>query len=86
MKDIRISVDGADLVYDIARNIAKIMAGRDNDEAMLVAWFDKVKNTHSPSCVKCEIDDKPGWEVYGKNHGGRFKISFNEGEYIFIYS
>jgi hypothetical protein len=36
--------------------------------------------------VECEINGKPGWEVYGENHGGGLKISFNQGEYVFIYS
>lgn len=86
MKDIYISVDGLALGYDLARNIAKTLAKRDNEETVLIAWFDRGKNTHSPSCVKCQIGDKPGWEVYGKNHGGRLKIIFGDGEYVFIYS
>ncbi|MHB1016157.1 MAG: AF1514 family protein, partial [Desulfurivibrionaceae bacterium] len=51
-----------------------------------LAWYDAHREAHSPGCVQCEIKGRPGWEVYGENHGGRLKIIFNQGEYVFIQS
>ena len=38
-----------------------------------------------PSCVRCEIGDRPGWEVYGENHEGRFRIIFNDRLSVYPY-
>ncbi|MGE4559854.1 MAG: AF1514 family protein [Desulfobulbus sp.] len=29
---------------------------------------------------------EPGWEVYGRNHGGRLRIAFNQETIVLIYS
>ena len=86
MKDVLIAITGADLDFEMARSMAKIIAQRENGESDCLAWSDSRKKKHSPSCVQCEIKERPGWEVYGENHGGRLKIIFNEGEYVFIHS
>lgn len=86
MIDIQIAITGAVLDFDAARAMAEALARQGNPETMLVAWFDRKKDTHSPCCVKCQIGEKPGWEVYGENHQGRLKIIINEREYVFIYS
>ena len=36
--------------------------------------------------TECELKGKPGWEVYGENHEGRLRISFDEDRFVFIYS
>jgi len=86
MKEILIAISGAALDFEAARSMAKIMAMQENGETDCLAWSDKRRQKHSPSCVQCEIKGKPGWEVYGENHGGRLKIVFNQGEYVFIHS
>jgi len=86
MKDILIAISGEALDFQTARVVAGALAERGNEEATLIAWSDEKAKRHSPCCVKCEIGDRPGWEVYGENHGGRLKISINDGEYVFIYS
>lgn len=87
MQEVLIAVSGIAVDFDIARRVALALAAGDNpDEVSLVAWFDRGKGKHSPSCMKCEFKDAPGWEVYGRNHGGRLKVVVNEGEYVFIYS
>lgn len=86
MKDILIAITGADLDFDSYRNMAGIVARQENEETDCLAWFDGPRNTHSPGSVQCEIRGRPGWEVYGENHGGRVRIIFNQGEYVFIHS
>ena len=86
MQDVELSVGGFDLDFNTARAIAQRLAVRDQPETMLTAWCDRAAGTHSPSCVKCEIGDAPGWEVYGRNHGGRLRIDMNNGDFVFIYT
>jgi hypothetical protein len=86
MKTVSVKIDNMDLVYDTALEIARILAEKDNDLAMLISWYDKKEGKHSPAAVHCEINGAPGWEVYGENHEGRIKIIINEREYVFIYS
>ncbi|MDG4476261.1 AF1514 family protein [Thiovibrio frasassiensis] len=86
MKDILIAITGMDLDFATARNMAKIIAQQENGETDCLAWLDARRNSHSPGSAQCEIKGRPGWEVYGESHGGRVKISFNLGEYVFIQS
>ena len=86
MKDILIAITGADLDFETARNMARIIALQDNGETDCLAWSDARQGRQSPSCVQCEIKGRPGWEVYGESHGGRLRISLNDGEYVFIHS
>ncbi len=86
MKNITIAVDGAELDWDVARDLAFALANRHNEDPMLMSWFDKTTGRFSPSCCKCEIKDGTAWEIYGKNHGGRYRISVNDDTYVFIYS
>ena len=73
------------LDYELAKNLAQTTAWRLEPEAILIAWNDRARNIHSPSCLKCEIKNEHGWEVYGRTHGGEFRISLNGDEYVFIY-
>ncbi len=86
MKDILIAITGAVLDFDLARNMARIIAQQENGETDCLAWSDARQGRQSPGSVQCEIKGRPGWEVYGESHGGRLKISFNAGEYVFIHS
>ena len=86
MEEVGLTVTGVDLDFDTARALALALASRDNPETMLVAWCDRDKGVHSPSCVKCEINELPGWEVYGRNHGGRLRIAVNDGAFVFIHT
>ena len=85
MQDISITTEGVPLDYDLARNLAQLVALRLNPEVVLVSWNDKDRDVHSPSCLKCEINNEHGWEVYGRSHGGEFRISLNEDAFVFIY-
>ncbi len=86
MDKISVSVDGCALNFDVASQISRAIAGKDDDDPMLICWNDIARNMHSPSGVLCEIDGTPGWEVYGENHGGRWRISINDDDYVFIYA
>ena len=85
MELVEIKMKGIKLNFDLAEKIASTVAEQGNMEPMLLAWFDKKRDVHSPSGVKCEIKGEPGWEVYGRNHGGQYRISINSDEYVFIY-
>jgi len=86
MKDILIAITGAELDFEMARSMARIIARQENSETDCLAWSDARQGRQSPSSVQCEIKGRPDWEVYGENHGGRRKIVFNGGEYVFIHS
>ncbi len=86
MQSIALSIDGIELDWDLARDLAFTIASRDDDMVMLMSWFDKDRNKFSPSCCKCDIAEGPAWEIYGKNHNGRLRISINDDDYVFIYS
>lgn len=86
MTEVAITVDGIELSWDLARDMAYAIARRDDEDPMLVSWFDKATGKFSPSCCKCQIKEGPAWEIYGKNHGGRYRISINHDTFVFIYS
>ena len=86
MQPVTIEISEYDVDYDQAKQVAEILAMRDNEYATLVSWNDREKGVHSPQCLKCEIKGDPGWEVYGRNHEGRLRISINSDDYVFIYS
>ncbi|MCB2181384.1 MAG: AF1514 family protein [Desulfobulbaceae bacterium] len=86
MERVEIKVNGCILNYELARKMALAIASENEEDPMLISWNDRVRDKHSPSCMKCEIKGAPGWEVYGRNHGGRLRISVNDDEYVFIYS
>ncbi len=86
MRQITVDIQGESLDLDLARAIGKAIACRENEDTSLVCWFDGVRNHHSPQCLHCEIKGEPGWEVYGRNHGGRLRMSFNQETMVLIYS
>jgi len=86
MQDIDLLVNGYAVDFDTARKIALAVAGQDEEEPVLIAWNDKGRDKHSPGCVQCEIKGAPAWEIYGRNHGGRLRISINNDDYVFICS
>jgi len=86
MLDVEIRISGYELDQAEAQKMAEQIAIHDNPEAICVARYNRLANACSPCCLKSSLGDKPGWEVYGENHGGRLKITFNEGDYVFIFS
>ena len=86
MKDILIAITGVGLDFEMARKMASIIAQQESRATDCIAWSDARQKSHSPSYVQCEINGRPGWEVYGENHGGLLKFLFNDGDYVFIYS
>ena len=86
MKRIMINIQGEELDFSLARTIGDSLAARGSEYFTLVSWFDGQRDMHSPQCLHCEIKGEPGWEVYGKNHEGRLRISFNQEAIVLIYS
>lgn len=86
MKNISFVVTGYTLTFDQAKQMASMIAEEGNEFASLVSWGDRDKGVHSPCCLKCEFDEVPGWEVYGRNHEGRLRISVDDDRFVFIYS
>lgn len=86
MQHITIEIEGESVDFSLARTLGDCIAGKENEDFCLISWFDRKRNIHSPQCLRCEIKGKPGWEVYGRNHGGRLRISFNQEAYVLIYS
>ena len=86
METINIPLEKGEVDFDAARMIAQTAAKRYNSEASLMAWFDRKRNKHSPSEVECSAAGFPGWEEYGRHHGGEKKIIIGNGDYVFIYT
>ena len=86
MQNVEIRIKGFPFDFDMVKKIAETLAMRDNEYATLVSWNDAEKGVHSPQGLQCEIKGEPGWEVYGRNHEGRLRISINEDSFVFIYS
>ena len=86
MRSLNIEMNGTAPDFESARLRAESLATGENPETMLISWADRRRGVHSPQCLKCEIHGRPGWEVYGENHGGRLRISVNGEQYVFIYS
>ena len=85
MKPVELSLEG-DPTWNEAKNVAYELACTGDEDPMLMSWFDQATGKFSPSCCKCDIADGPAWEIYGKNHGGRLRISINDDRYVFIYT
>ncbi len=86
MEHIDISIDGLVIDFKLARGIGDLIAARGNDQATLVSWRDAIRGLHSPPCLHCEIKGEPGWQVFGRNHGGRLRLSFAQDAIVLIYS
>ena len=86
MQRVDIRSAGLTIDFSLARRIGDLIAERDNDQATLISWCDAGRGVHSPQGLLCEIKGEPGWQVYGRNHGGRLRISFNDEGIVLIYS
>ena len=86
MKDISVNISGDIPSQEQAQKIGQLIAERDNPETIVISRFNRLANACSPCCLKGKMGHKSGWEVYGENHGGRLKISINDGDYVFIFS
>lgn len=86
MQEIKISVVGKEISQAEAQGLGQVIAQTDNPETMAISRYNRLANSCSPCCLGGHLGNKPGWEVYGENHGGRLRISINDGDYIFIFS
>ncbi|MDD2467710.1 MAG: AF1514 family protein [Desulfobulbus sp.] len=86
MRKIAMEIQREFLDFSLARSLGDCLAARENEEFTLICWFDSLRKIHSPQCLHCEIKGEQGWEVYGRNHGGRLRISFNQETIVLIYS
>ncbi|MFC1524079.1 AF1514 family protein [Thermodesulfobacteriota bacterium] len=86
MQEINITISGQDINQEQAQKLARILAEQENPETMIISRFNRIADACSPCCLKGNIGEKPGWQVYGENHGGRKIINVNNGEYVFIFS
>ena len=80
LKEIAVQIAGDEVDLLLARQIGELIARRGNEETTLVAWNDSLRNVHSPQCLHCEIKGEPGWEIYGRNHGGRLELMRSDEE------
>lgn len=85
MINITVQLEGCPVDFTLARKIAETIALQEHSETTLIAWSDTERAMHSPQGVRCEIHGEAGWEVYGRNHGGRLRISFNRDRLVFVY-
>lgn len=86
MEKVGCRITGYMVDFEQARAIAATIAQRENHFATLMSWCDRDKGVHSPQCLQCEIKGEAGWEVYGRNHDGRLRISIDDDRFVFIFS
>jgi len=72
--------------FDVARSKARQLGLAENPESEIISWHNREADTQSPCCLHCDFGDVPAWEVYGRNHGGRIKVTAGDGRFVFIVS
>lgn len=82
MQNIHVDYSGAELTFDMARNLA-IRAGRENQlrEPAVVSWHQHGSEAMSPSFDGA--NPASWWEKYGSGNGGRLEIHVGD-RYDFI--
>lgn len=70
--------------FKAAKKSADTKASDIFQDPMLLAWFDKKAQSHSPTMI-CGCGEKPSWLAYAQLRGGSLSIVINEGEFLFIY-
>jgi len=82
---VYVLLDKTELDFKRAQDAAKNLAKKLYCEPMLLSWFDKNSEKHSPKDVTCCTEGKPGWVEYAKSRGGDFSVDINYEEYVFIF-
>lgn len=83
-RHIELKIDGPDLDFAEAKDMAKQKAKKICDDPMLLSWYQSRTGESYPN-LECGPGDKPAWIVYAESRGGDLTIDINEGEYVFIY-
>lgn len=83
MRQLNISVEGANLDYEQANKIARSVAGLFDEEPAVVAWHDAVRSKMSPLIEGADVHNR--WHDYGESHGGDIAVTVN-GDYDFIFA
>ncbi|MBI4791394.1 MAG: AF1514 family protein [Deltaproteobacteria bacterium] len=52
MQRIELTVTGCEPDYGTAAKIALAIAEQDGQEPLLIAWYDRRRDKHSPGCLK----------------------------------
>ena len=84
IETIRISVEGKELDFTLAKRLSEYLASDIVKYPMLIAWLDEKKGEEFPQIPECQ--NKPGWLVYAESHGGRIRVDVNENEYSFVFT
>lgn len=83
MKDVNINIQGMDLDYKQAKEVARSVAGMIDKEPTVVAWHDVKRKTMSP--VIEGGDPQSRWHDYGQANGGNLEVNIN-GDFDFIFA
>jgi len=86
MKEIEIDLKGVDISQETAQEMSRLLAREGNQECTVIARRNRQQNSCSPCALGGDLNGRPGWEVYGETHGGRLKVSINQGDYVFIWT
>ena len=73
--------------FQRAKDAAVRQAEATLEDAILLSWYDKIRDMESPSGVsEChDACDVPGAVEYAENRGGRLIVNINSGDYLFCY-
>lgn len=83
MQEIALTVDGVALDFETAQALAKTVAARRAEDAMLLAWWDRARRRASPDIPECQ--HQPAWLAYAESRGGRLMVNVNRGDYRFVF-
>jgi len=78
--DVKIENPDFSTAFKVANDVAKSK----HEEAMMIAWYDSLRDTFSPN-VECCSEEMPGWLVYAKSRGGNFIASINDETFVFVF-
>ena len=79
-----LTLDPQELTLESARRAADEAACLQDEDPMLVAWYEGATGRHSPG-VECCREDKPGWLAYAESRGADLVFSINGLSYVFVY-
>ena len=83
VREIRVRVEGVDLDFEAASDLAKRVARRAGGEPLLLAWLDRDNDRAYPRVPECMHE--AGWVDYAESRDAHLRIVVNEGAYVFLF-
>lgn len=81
---VELEVAGVPLDFDLAQSLAWAAARNLKRDPMLLAWYDRDGDRHSPP-VECCGEDRPAWLIYAQARGADLAVTVNRERFVFMF-